>query len=325
MEKALVAVMALALVLASTSVEAKGDALPAARDAALEFLARQGGDGAYPAGLAPYAVEAAVAAGLDAASWPSRERSALAGVLVPAMGEPLLRLVRPAHAIALAGGDLTDWNGDDLETRLRAGFDGAQFGDAVLLNDDAYALLALRATGAPSDDAMVESSARFLADHQNADGGWGYAAGSSSGTDTTGMVLAALASGVETGATAWASDGRAFVNTTRAGAGYAEMPGGTANCDSTVWALRTLGDHGDAQAWEFLLGLQQADGGVAYQPGQPSNALCTAEAAALFADAAAGRIPAPGFGSDRGVPASSAILASALLVGLAAATRFRRN
>jgi Prenyltransferase and squalene oxidase repeat len=297
----------------------------------LEYLAAQGGEGPYPAELAPYAVEAALAAGLDPAAWPEASRSALASVTLPGPDAPFLKLVRPAYALALAG-HLDDWQGEDVEARLRAGFDGQQFGEAALLNDDLYATLALVADGADAGDAEVHAVVQLLTRHQNADGGWGYAVNATSSVDTTAMALLLLQRidvGVEPDAAAATDGAVAFVLSAQDADshGFAEAPGGRPNCDSTAWAMRVALGGAGVRGWTYLLGLQNDDGGFSYQPGQPSNTLCSVEAVTVLADALAGRTDlrieqTPGKDGPAGPAAAVAIC---LLAAAVISRRFRRN
>lgn len=274
-------------------------ALDEAHGRGLAFLAAQGGAGPYPTGLAPYAVEAAHAAGLDPAAWPDPSRAALDSVTVPSPDEPYLGLVRPAYALALAG-RLHDWRGEDVAQRLRAGFDGTQSGDPALLNDDLFAGLALLADGADRSDPQVQAVADLLVRHQGEDGGWGYAVGGRSSVDTTAMALlfldrsgaAAASSLLPSGAVTRAND---YILSAQDPAthGFAETPGGSANCDSTAWALRVPLDGRGADGWDYLLALQGPDGGFSYKPGQASNALCTVEAVTVLGDALHGRAAPP--------------------------------
>jgi hypothetical protein len=317
----------LLLPLASPAAEAKLPALEDAHARGLAFLAAQGGTGPYPAGLAPYAVEAAHAAGLDPATWPDPSRAALDAVAVPAPGEPFLALVRPAYALALAG-RLHDWRGEDVGQRLRAGFDGTQSGDAALLNDDLFAGLALVAAGAGLADAQVKAVADLLVANQGDDGGWGYAVGGRSSVDTTAMALLFLH---RSGASASApvsetvARGIEYILSAQDAAtgGFAEAPGGEPNCDSTAWALRVPLDGRGLDGWDHLLSLQGPDGGFAYKDGQAaSNALCTVEAVTLLGDLLHGRAPAPV--EPRGgvdAPALAPAVVGAFL--LLAARRFR--
>ena len=308
--------LAAALLLASPALALPGGAgAEGPRDAALLYLAErsEGEDGFPSASIAPYLVEAAVAAGLDPALWPPVAGGALGRIVVPEPGGPLLALLRPAHALALAGVPLGDVSGRDLASEIRASFDGTQFGDPALLNDDAFAILALAADGASPLDARLAAAGRFLAARQA--GGWSWAEGGPPGTDMTGIVLHALA-WTQTpydAAAAWA-----FLETTKtSGGGWGESPAGDANCQSTVWGLRAtalLGTPPPAADWDFLLALQAPDGGFRHQPGHPSDPLCTAEAATLLGLAAVGGIAFSDV-SGRSQPETPLAALLALLLG----------
>ena len=88
-----------------------------------------------------------------------------------------------------AGLNPRHFQGRDLLSRLlaRRGKDGSWGGQ---VNQTAFGILALRAAGATSG---IGRSAAWLRDHQNSDGGWGFAAGAASDADTTGAVLQGLA------------------------------------------------------------------------------------------------------------------------------------
>lgn len=295
---------ALAIVLLAVALlpgaQAKG--LEPARAGVLDFLAAKAVAGADP--LAANVAEAAAANGLDPAAWPDAQHAVAGQVDVPPADSPFIQLLRPLRALAQAG----DPRAHDLEARVRAGFDGGQFGSAAALNDDAYAILALRAAGAPFDDGQLAAAAAHLRAHRNADGGWGWSQGAGSGTDMTGLVLLALeeTGGASTDERRAAAD---LVLASRDGTGFAETVGGSANCESTAWGLRILalaGRGSDAAAWRFLLSLQQPDGGFAHRPGGGSDLLCSSEAATLLGEAQAGRVPFPSGAGASSVPSPSA-------------------
>ncbi len=297
----------------------------AALDDALDWLAeRMAADSSFPSsGLAPYLVEAAAAARLDPASWPTAP-GVLDRLAFPPPGGPLLPLLRPAHAWAVAGRDLGDVDGRDVRAEILAAFDGAQFGDPTLLNDDAFAILALRADNLPVSDARLQAAAGFLAAHQ--EGGWSWSTSGTAETDMTGMVLVALdAVGVVPDRDA----ARAFLDSARTlDGGWGLSAGADAgNCDSSVWALRgldALGTAAPSGAWSFLLGLQGAEGGFSYRPGTPPDALCTAEAATLRGFVATGQVPFTATPAGRPAPGPGIPLALAALVLRAAFQRIRR-
>lgn len=241
---------------------------------------------------APNVVEAATAAGHDAKRWPSRDASAFA--LLTLYGEDATAQyyssLRIAYAAGTAGYDPRDVNGIDHVERIRAGFTGAQFGSATYVNDDIWAILALRAAGVPASDPQVRDAVAVVLAAQRLDGGWSYLTADVSGwTDVTGMALAALRSaGVDMGQL---GDARSFLDATRrANGGHADKPGtSSANCQSTAWAIHgyaALGDPVQDSALAFLRGLQRADGGFSVTPSvTASNAFCTSEAVVALAGA----------------------------------------
>lgn len=265
-------------------------------DAAMGHLASlRDEQGRWAAGQVPLVAEAAHAARLDLAAWPEPVPVARQ-VAWPGEDVGYLAALRPLHAealVAAAAGDRARLV--QVQDRVLAGFDGRQFGEPGLLNDDAYALLVLGAAQA-TWTSDIEVAVDSLLASQSADGGWSWAVGGDGEVDMTGMVLAGIA---EAGAIHRVPADRvlAFLAAARVdGGGYALAPGGQANCDSTVWAVRAQGQLGlaaDRAAWGFLLGLQGEDGGFAYLPGQEANVLCTAEAAEVLGMAVQREIQAP--------------------------------
>jgi hypothetical protein len=316
---ALTCALAVALLLAAPA-EAKG--VEAQRGPALDFLASHlQGSGPLAANLA----EAAHANGLDLAAWPSPDDPVADHVPSEFPQEPAnITLLRPLRALAFAGHPHATPDGD-LTNQVLDRFGPQGYGDRRTFNDDAYAILALRAVGFPPEDAHIQAARDHLLASQREDGGWGWTLGAPSGTDLTGLVVEALADsgGVPAEASAPAL---AFLATTQASAGFAETPGRSPNCESTVWGLRAthgLGGMVRDDDWWFLLGLQRADGGFAHLPGGASDLLCTSEAAALLGDARAGVVPGPSMGEGSGIPAPAAVAAGSAII-LAVAFRLRR-
>lgn len=270
-----------------------GPDLAGARDRALDHLAT------LPAGtLAPYVLEAALAGGRDPSAWPPHHPAA-EQVHLPAANGTYQSLLRPAFALSRLPG-IPDR--DDIYNRVAKGYDGRQFGDAALQNDDTFALWTLAAIVPDWHLQPWNGMADSLLANQTAAGGWSWSTTGAADTDTTGMVLSALAQLPGSNASAHLADhlaaARAFLASARAAdGGYATQPGGEANCDSTVWGIRgaaVAGAPDNGTAWKALMGLQRGDGGFAYRSSdKASNDLCTAEAATLLGDAVAGRVPGP--------------------------------
>lgn len=230
--------------------------------------------------IAPYLVEAAVANGRDATLWPP-DRSAASMLTVTTNTTPFQQLLRPLYARQITntvGGD------PGLLVRVRNGFDGQQYGDPALDNDDAWALIAL-ADDVPSREHRSAAATR-LGEQQHADGGWSWSRGGKPDVDTTGMVATALQLTPPADTSPRLDPSVDWLMSMAAtDAGFPSHPGGEPNCDSTVWGLRgmhALGRVPPAGPWRSLQSLQNPDGGYAYRPGRESNALCTAEVVTLI-------------------------------------------
>jgi len=102
-------------------------------------------------------------------------------------------------ALTAAGENPTTFGDIDYVAKLKTYYDGTQMGDASLLNDDIWSILALASiyeTGCPEALAAKD----FLLANQNGDGGWGYAIGGSSGSnDTAAAIMALIEMGVSAG------------------------------------------------------------------------------------------------------------------------------
>jgi hypothetical protein len=102
------------------------------------------------------------------------------------------------------------------------------------VNQTAFGILALRAAGAASGNGRT---AAWLRDHQNSDGGWGFAAGASSDADTTGAVLQGLAA---SGTSAGIRRGAAYLRSVQRPGGGFPLAGGVVNGQSTAYAVQGL-------------------------------------------------------------------------------------
>jgi energy-coupling factor transport system substrate-specific component len=165
-----------------------------------------------------------------------------------------------------AGLDPRHFHGHDLVARLvaRRGGDGSWGGQ---VNPTAFGILALKAAGATAGNSR---SAGWLRDHQNQDGGWGFAPGSVSDPDSTGAVLQALAAG---GSRAGMGGGISYLRTVqRPGGGFA-LSSGPVNAQSTAWAVQGLVAAGVSPAsvrkggrspLDYLAAMQTSDGHYRY-------------------------------------------------------------
>jgi Prenyltransferase and squalene oxidase repeat len=188
-----------------------------------------------------------------------------------------------------AGLDPRRFQGRDLVRRLlaRRGKDGSWGGQ---VNQTAFGILALRAAGAASGNGR---SAAWLREIQNSDGGWGFAAGSSSDADTTGAVLQGLAA---TGNSAGIRRGVSYLRSVqRAGGGF-PLAGGIVNSQSTAYAAQGLvaagvspGSvrKGGRSALDYLASVQAADGHYRYSSSSDQTPIWVTGQALLAVNGAA--------------------------------------
>ncbi len=234
-----------------------------------------------------YLLEAAHATGRNPAVWP--EEQPILERLAPDEHDEntergYYRLLGMAHGLGTSGYDPRTTTDTDLVAIINGRFDGVQFGDPTLLNDDWWAILALQAAGLPADAPAIQSAATYILGHQQPDGSWSHQIGLPDFLpDNTAAALIAL-HGANRLTDDRAARGLAYIETYRhASSGYG---GDRPNCQSTVWALQARAALD--QAWppgaaSFLEGLQRDDGGFATSPGFRSDPWCTAEAVPLLA------------------------------------------
>lgn len=170
-----------------------------------------------------------------------------------------------------------DTTKSNLVARVAELFDGEQIGEAGLLNDDIFGVLALHHAGAPPE--LLRSIVDYLRTQQKPDGGWSWNAspGAPSDTDMTGSVVAAFcAAGVGPG-DGDLDEALALLHTLQdpASGGFIAPPeafGIGVNTDTTAWVTSGLIQCGlDPQGAEwttaqgktpldYLASMQQPDG-----------------------------------------------------------------
>ncbi len=146
-------------------------------------------------------------------------------------------------------------------------------------------------------EEIPASTLTALRAQQREDGGWEWQADFGSDTNTTSLAIQALIAGGESPASTSITSALDFL------AGAQTSEGGFvydprtiqygADGNSTAYAIQALlaaGEDPEGERWarpdgtpfQFLIGLQQADGAFAWQPGTGSNLLTTAQAVAAL-------------------------------------------
>jgi hypothetical protein len=158
------------------------------------------------------------------------------------------------------------------------------------VNQTAFGILALRAAAATSGNAR---SAAWLRDRQNSDGGWGFAAGSSSDADSTGAVLQGLAA---SGNGAGIRRGTSYLRGVQRPGGGFPLAGGVVNAQSTAYAAQGLiaagvspssVRDGGRSPLDYLASVQAGDGHYRYSASSDQTPVWVTGQALLAANGAA--------------------------------------
>ena len=101
-------------------------------------------------------------------------------------------------SLVASGEDPRNVNGTDLIATLESFYNGTQFGDPSLLNDDSWAIMALTSAGIDKNDEKIQNAITFIKSNQNeADLGWSWGVGMDSDVDSTAAAIMALISAGE--------------------------------------------------------------------------------------------------------------------------------
>ncbi len=165
------------------------------------------------------------------------------------------------RAMALMSFNISPYDGvkTDYVKKIADLFDGSQFGDASLYNDDIFALLVLYKAGYTADDEIIKKTVSFVIARQQADGSW-------NGTDLTAAAIQALkpVSAIN-GVSAALAKARNFL------ANAQGADGGFGNTFTTPWVMQAIAALSESGgSWQknnntpesYLALSQGADGGL---------------------------------------------------------------
>ncbi len=144
-----------------------------------------------------------------------------------------------------------------------------------LVNQTAFGILALRASGMPASSPAIRRARAWLARQQNPDGGFNFAGrGGGSGIDDTAGAVQGLVAGGAPRAGGVARAGTFIAGRQNADGGFPLTPGGPSNAQSTAWAIQGLvaagrrpsrtQHRGSGSPLSYLEGLSVPDGSVRY-------------------------------------------------------------
>lgn len=177
----------------------------------------------------------------------------------PSAGTLLTDYERRAMALMALGVNPYSGTPTNYIQKIVEGFDGEQFGDLDLINDDMFALLVLAKAGYQFSDAEIAKPVAFLLDRQESDGSFGS-------VDMTAAAIQALAlvSRVE-GVSGSLVNARGYLKEQQ------KNSGGFGNVYATSWAMQAIATLGESEiSWingeytpgDYLYSQQAEDGGV---------------------------------------------------------------
>lgn len=196
--------------------------------------------------------------------------------VAPGAFNPTNDYAKAILALTAAGKNPSAFGDIDYVAKLKSYYDGTQMGDANLLNDDIWSILALAAIKETASAEAV-SAKDFLLANQNADGGWGYdLTGGSDTNDTAAAIIALKEMGFSSGdqVIVNALDYLWSLQNTDGGFPYNPAWGSDSDSGSDAWvicALNKLGqdptalDQGGNNPLTNLESLQDSDGGFWWQ------------------------------------------------------------
>ncbi|MFA6306490.1 MAG: prenyltransferase/squalene oxidase repeat-containing protein [Patescibacteria group bacterium] len=239
---------------------------------AIDFLiAKQGSDGSFGAVLQSDWAAIALASANSNGSAAQKIKNYLLADPDPLAGMNLASDYS-RRAMALMSLNINPYNGvkTNYINKIIDLFDGQQFGDASLYNDDIFALLVLSKAGYAADEEVIKKTADFIIAKQQADGSWGS-------SDLTAAAIQALASAPSLSGVAPAlQKARNFLLNAQG------ADGGFGSTYATAWAMQALAALGESSdAWQknnntpesYLALSQGADGGLEKENAYEANRL----------------------------------------------------
>jgi hypothetical protein len=162
------------------------------------------------------------------------------------------------HAMALMALGINPYSGTSVDyiSKITNNFDGVQFGDTSLDNDDIFALIVLSKAGYNSSDDKIIKDVNYLISKQSSNGSWGS-------IDLTAAAIQALNNFRDiNGVSDSISKALKFLTRSQ------QNDGGFGNSFSTSWAIQGLSSENALysseikKADDYLISKQQTDGGL---------------------------------------------------------------
>ena len=171
---------------------------------------------------------------------------------------------RRAMALLALGENPYSFHGADYIAPIVGSFDGVQFGDASLVNDDIFALIPLASAGYSANDDIISKDIAFVLGRQQSDGSW------EGSVDLTAAAVQALSSFTAPGASNALAKAGAYLQSSQG------ADGGWENIYSSSWAIQAMNALGaswtkDGKTTVDYLSLKQSNDGAALAPSETSQ------------------------------------------------------
>ena len=242
---------------------------------------------------------AIAAAGEDPHDWKVRNNPSIVDYLANNADDAssATDYARMILAIVAADEDPASFGGVNFVTLLKGQYDDTQIGDASLLNDDFWGVMALISAGESPSSEIVAKSVAFIKSNQNAtDHGWSWGVGGDSDVDDTAAAIMALIAAGESSSSDVVTKGLAFIKSTQVNSGGFVSPGswGADNADTDSWAIDAIvaaEQEPTSDNWtksgknpiDDLFTFQQGDGSFYWQSGNPGMSVPKTTASAILA------------------------------------------
>jgi len=164
-------------------------------------------------------------------------------------------------AITSLGKDPRSYGNENLVYGLRQKASNGQIGDASMVSDDMFGLLALRSAGVPQNDPLVVQAVNYIKNRQLSDGGWDWSVDSTeSSVDYTAMgIMALVSAGVAPSDDAIFDASDYLLVAQNNDGGFGMLPGEPSNAASTAWVLSALHAMGDDPGFWAIAGKTPED------------------------------------------------------------------
>jgi len=216
---------------------------------ALKFLEiNEKNDGSYSAPMYTDWVAVAIGAGDD-----KEIKSKLINYLKENSVDSFVVTDNERRAMALMSLGINPYSGTNVNyiNKITDSFDGIQFGDKTLMNDDIFALIILKNAGYSANDELIIKDLNYIISKQDESGSWGS-------IDMTAAGIQALKSFENI-----ASVNDAILKAEKYITTNQKTDGGFENSSSTSWVLQTMFDNKEIlKAEEYLASKQDKDGGM---------------------------------------------------------------